>query len=933
MKNYQLLLLFFLFGIPVSAQQFTITGKIYDKETQKPIDAATVFVKSVKDSTLVNYTISDGKGTFTLKGKTDDKTLDLFISHVGNATFKKRIETPKSALDLGKIELEPKAFELEGVTVVSDVVPITVKKDTLEFNTEAFKLRPDATVEELLKNLPGVEVDSNGNITVNGVAVNELLVNGKPFFDDIKTATRNLTKDIVKRIQVTDTKTKEQRFTRQESTSDNKSINIVLKEDKNKGVFGRITGGYGTKKRYEFSGIGNYFNDQTRLSVLASSNNINAAGFEFDEIYGMMGGGRNGFIAVSGSAFNINGNNFGTSGDGYNVSHSAGTNYVDSFDKKINLEANYMFSHIDNESHTKSVRETTLPNRHYFSETENWGNSWSDSHSARASLEYELDSLTQIEISPNLRVTNAHNFSQSLEQSLDSNRMFVNSSESKNEAQTNNVNLGSTISLRRRFKERGFWGITFENSNSRSEKFQKIDNRSEIAGIPFSIVEIRNQQQESENTSDEYSLRTTLRYPITKTFSIRGDYRFVKTNIKNDVNTYDADSQGNYVNFNTLLSSDFITENTQHRPTFSLEWNTEKVRWSGGVGIISNRIENADFLRNLDLDRTFTNFLAETRFRYEFQRGKNIGFQYDTNTRIPSVSQLQPIDNVSNPLHTYTGNPDLRPAFVHSFRLDFGKFDWETRSGYFIWLNGNVNQDKITSITLTEENLTRRTTYTNLDGDYGIAFGINYNKSYKWEKNQLGYEVSSLGSINKNNQFSNGVRYALTNYAVNLGGKLWYNYDEKIDVELRYNPTFNMARYNLDTFTNQNYTQHTTHLKITSYIPKNMVIGNDFSYSYLPYMSEGFRKGYFYWNASIGYKFLDEKAIIQLKAFDILNQTVDAWRTVTEDYVQDSQKLMLKQYFMLTFTYKLNKVGGNEQNRPQGRPQGGRRGGMQVRIM
>lgn len=922
MKIYQLLL-FFLLSVPMFAQQFSITGQVYDKESQKPVEAATVFVKTIKDSTLVNYTISDGKGMFNLKGKSEDKYLDLVISHVGNATFKKRIETPKSTLNLGKIELEPKAFELEGVTVTSEVVPITVKKDTLEFNSEAFKLRPDATVEELLKNLPGVEVDANGNITVNGVAVNELLVNGKPFFDDIKTATRNLTKDIVKKIQVTDTKTKEQRFTRQESTSDNKSINIVLKEDKNKGVFGRVTGGYGTKDRYEFSGIGNYFKDQTRISLLASSNNINSAGFEFDEIYGMMGRSVGGMrtISVSGGGFSINGTSFGGSGDGYNVSHSAGVNYADTYDKKIDVDGNYLFTHLDNESHTKSVRETTLPNRHYFSDKENWSNSWNDNHSARATLEYKIDSLTQIEVSPNLGITNARSLSRSIEESLDSHRVLVNSSESKNEAVTNNVNFENSISIRRRFKERGSWSVRFGNSNSRSERFQQIDNRSEVYGTSAS-VQIRDQQQEANNTSDQYSLRAYLRYPITKTFFVRGEYRFSKTNIKNNVDTYDADASGNYVNFNTALSSDFITENTQQRPTLSLEWNGDKIRWSGGVGVINTRVENQDFLRHLDLDRTFTNFSAETRFRYEFQRGKNLGFQYDTNTRVPSVSQLQPIDNVNNPLHTFTGNPDLRPTFTHSFRFDINNFNWETRSGYFVWINGSLSEDKITSVTLTNNDLTRKTTYTNLDGDYSLSLGISYNKSYKWEKNQFRYALSINSSANENNQFSNGTQYALTNYSVGFSNEIGYNYDEKIDMELGYRPTFNMARYNLDLFENQNYIQHETNLRITSYIPKNVVIGNDFSYSYLPYMSEGFRKGYFYWNASIGYKFLDEKATIQIKAFDILNQTVDAWRTITEDYVQDSQKLMLKQYFMLTFTYKLNKVGGG-QPRPQGR-RGGR---------
>lgn len=182
MKKIYFLSLFLVGNFYAFAQQFTITGKVYDKANNNPLEAATVFVKSVKDSSLVNYTISDNKGVFNLKGRTQDKQLDLFITHVGHSPYKKRINTPEKTLDLGTIIMEMQAQELEGVTVSSDAVPVTIKKDTLEFNADAFKLRPDATVEELLKNLPGVEVDSQGNITVNGVPVNEILVNGKPFF-------------------------------------------------------------------------------------------------------------------------------------------------------------------------------------------------------------------------------------------------------------------------------------------------------------------------------------------------------------------------------------------------------------------------------------------------------------------------------------------------------------------------------------------------------------------------------------------------------------------------------------------------------------------------------------------------------------------------------------------------------------------------------
>lgn len=910
MKTHFFILLFLMNCVTMFAQQFTITGKVYDKANNNPLEAATVFVKSVKDSSLVNYTISDNKGVFNLKGRTQDKQLDLFITHVGHSPYKKRINTPEKTLDLGTIMMEMQTQELEGVTVTSDAIPVSIKKDTLEFNADAFKLRPDATVEELLKNLPGVEVDSQGNITVNGVPVNEILVNGKPFFSDPKIATKNLTKDIVKKVQVSDTKTKEQKFTKEEGDSNNKSINIVLKEDKNKGYFGRITAGYGTKDRYELNGIANYFKNKTRVSLLGSSNNINSSGFEIDEVYGMMGRSGGGSVTVSGSSFSIGNLNFGSSGDGLNRSDVAGISYVDEYGKEMEMDGNYFYTHSENESYTRSERETTLPDRHYFSNSERWGNSWGDAHSVNTELEYKIDTLTRITIRPQFSSSRSNSGSSSLEESLDSDHNLVNRSKSNNESHSLQNNFSNRVSLNRRFKERGFWGIQFSNNNSRSERDQQINNIREIFGTTPS-TEIRDQQQRAKNRSDNYAFGGNIRYPLSKTFSLEARYNFSKTDIRNDVRTYDADANGNYVNFNTPLSSDFLTENSQQRASAGFALNTSKIRWSASGGVILNRLQNDDFLRNMSLDRRFSNPSLQSNFRYEIKKGMSVQLNYNTNTNIPSVSQLQPIDNVNNPLHTYTGNPDLKPAFSNSFYLNFNNFNWETRSGYFVWAHTEFQSDKITSITLTNSDLTRRTTYTNIDGDFSARGGVNFNKSHKIEKNTIRYGLYVGGGISKNNAFSNGVRYALTNYSASITPNFGYNYDEKIDLELRYSPSYNRAKYNLETFQNQEYTSQMFSFKITTFVPKNVIFGSDFSYSYLPYMGEDFRKGYMYWNMSLGYKFLEDRATLQLKAFDLLNQTVDAWRTITEDYVQDSQKLMLKQYFMLSFSYKLNKVGGS----------------------
>ena len=323
-------------------QPFTISGTLTAEDTQKPLESATIYVERAKDSTLVTYTISDQDGAFRIEEKTTDPNLKIYISYVGFETYEKEFEATSEEINLGTIVMKTNANTLDEV-VLKSRAPITIKKDTLEFNVKSFKTKKDATVEDLLKKLPGVEVDAEGQITVNGKEVNKILVNGKPFFgDDPTITTRNLTKEIIEKVQVTDTKTDAEAFAGEASDGQNKTINLTIKEENNKGVFGRVAGGAGTDERYEFAGFFNRFDNDQRISVLAGGNNINSAGFSFGEIRKMFGGGRSIFTSSDGS-FGIDGRRFG-GGDGIVRSRNAGANYADTYGEKFEITADHFYA-------------------------------------------------------------------------------------------------------------------------------------------------------------------------------------------------------------------------------------------------------------------------------------------------------------------------------------------------------------------------------------------------------------------------------------------------------------------------------------------------------------------------------------------------------------------------------------------------------------
>src|SRR5690554_3474440 len=397
-----LLTAFLILFISVHAfsQSFKASGTLLDAETQEPLEAATVFMEALQDSTFITYTITDRNGKFVLEGNTSVKKARVNISFVGYESFQREVDLNTPVQDMGKIPLGFSVASLDEV-ILKSRAPVTIKKDTLEFNVASFKTKKDATIEDLLKELPGVEVDENGKIKVNGKDVSNILVNGKPFFgNDPTIATRNLTKEIIEKVQVVDTKTKAEAFTGEEGDKESKTINLTIKEENNKGIFGRLAAGGGTDKRFEYAGLFNYFNNERRLSVLGGGNNINSPGFSFGEIQKMFGGGRSMSMNSSG-AFSIDGRSFGY-GEGIVNSRIAGANYADVIGKKTDITTDYFYSGSNSQSDSKTQRENNLPDRRYFTESESSSKSDTESHSANLGFDIKIDSTFLINIKPSL---------------------------------------------------------------------------------------------------------------------------------------------------------------------------------------------------------------------------------------------------------------------------------------------------------------------------------------------------------------------------------------------------------------------------------------------------------------------------------------------------------------------------------------------------
>jgi len=897
-----------------------VKGKIVDAATGSPIEAATIYVETLKDSTLITYTITNAEGIFALEGKTAYKKARLAFSSNGFKSQSKEI-TLEPVIEIGSIRMEEQVQQLEGIDLIGERVPITVKKDTLEFNADSFKTRPDATVEDVLKKLPGVEVDSDGTITVNGKEVNQVLVNGQVFFStDPKVATKTLSKDVISKIQITDTKTKEQEFVGDDGDGENKTINLTLKEDKNKGYMGRLSGGYGTDDRYQANGLVNYFNDTQRISVLGSSNNINNPGFSFDEIYEMVGnsGGRSVRFNDSGG-FSVGNMSFGF-GQGITTSSTVGTSYADQEKGKYRIDGNYFYSYSDSYNDEKIARENILPDGSYFTDTETSFVGNTNSNQGSANLEFDVDKTTRISVRPNLSVNNTNSSNAENTVSTDEDGNLLNDNTSLQKTDGFQRNFRNRVEIMKRLDTMGrYVRVYFNNDNRVSDSETLLNSERNIYGDNAS-QNILDQRTIVDNSNDSYEIGASYRQPMNKDLYLDFRYKYENNEQKNERSVFDFDESTGGYTFNSSLSSEFDFNVKKHVPEVGFGSNGKKFRFNVRARLEQIDLKNEDYIQSTSFSKDYSNLLFSSYANYDFGNNKRMGLHYRSQLSVPSVNQMQPVPNVSNPLNIIQGNPNLDPQINHNIYLNFNNYNWKDRTGLFLWANMGIQEDQIVSVTTTDEDFIRTTTYQNVKGNYNSAMGINYSKQIKKDSlYTLKFTLRPSASLNNRVGFTNGSRLEARTFAFRPRAGILFNYKEMLELEPEYTLVLNTTRYNLDNVEDVDFTTHNLSFKVTSYWPENLVWGNDITYSYNGNLGDGFDKDALFWNMSLGLQMFKKKATLKVLAYDLLNQNINTRRTTGQDFIQDFQGTALRRYFMGSLTIKFDSFGGKGAPNKRGR--------------
>ncbi len=912
----------------LSAQN-NVQVKIIDSKTDTPLEFAAARLLQVQDSALIVGHTSDSTGIINFQ-KVKSGTYILQASMVGYTTYHQNIEVKNKDIKLNDIRLNEDSKVLKDLQVQGSIIEMINKGDTIEYNAGAFKTSENAVVEELLKQMPGIEITEEGKIMVNGEEVKRIRVDGKKFFgDDKEMATKNIPANMIDRVQVIDQKSEMAQLTGFDDGDTERIINLTLRSDRRQGMFGNVQLGAGADINPEFRYDGNAFlnimSGDLRSTLTTGANNTNTA---------RSGRGRGGFGGGGGSGITE------TQNFGYNLNNEINKNLILGGDVTFNHSNNTVESESNRENYMQGGTFTNISSR--VNQRENYAGN------IRFEMEWKPDSATTIILQPNIGMT------QSRSNSL-SEYLYLSESDStswgnsRNSSKGHDLNGGLTLTYNRKFSKPGRT-FTARANSSYSESVSDGFNYS-LKDTPDSTVILDQRNNNLSNTlnwglrmSFVEALGDSRHHFLESVLSFNGNKRTSERSL------FDLDNYGEYTIKNLEYSNVF--DNLFFRETAELNYRfvQESYNITTGMSVEPSQTYSETVYGNdstISVKNEVINFAPNARFQYNFGRRNYARLDYRGRTNQPSVSQMQPVKNNTDLMNETVGNMGLKPAFSHTLRLMYSNNNSETMRSYSVGLNGGW----------TKDNLTNNSIYDNTGKRYIQTINAKempYNLSAHFMYSQPFFKKLNFSN---NTTVSMNQRYSYTSKNINIDdidldnlliGDLssTVQYSASENISLRYNhKVFDVSgrgglRYSntLNNFNNKATETYdwtgsfTLGLRPTDYLTLRTNVNYTKRSGYA-----NFNPAEWLWNATIDYVTFKKKGIFSLRMVDILQQRQNISQSVGGNSVEFSRSNSLPSYFILSFTYRINKFAGgsqrdreeyeNRENRMPGRGGGGMRGG------
>lgn len=900
----------------------TLKGKLVDSVGKQALKDASITVLEAKDSTLDVFGLAKADGSFIVE-KISFGEMIVMIKFQGYEAYSKKINFSKanSVVDLGTIYLRLAANDLGEVTVTQS--PITIKKDTVQFNASSFKTKPNAVMEDLLKKLPGVQVEADGTVKAQGENVQRILVDGKRFFgDDPKLATKNLPPDMIDKIQVFDALNDQSAFTGFDDGNRIKTINITTKKDKRKGYFGRAVLGGGSDSeegRYDNSINLSHFNGDMQLTFTGQANNVNKQNFGAQDLFSGGGGAGGGRTVVVMGGGRGGGGGAGTTNNSGGIVRTlaAGLNYKDIWGKKTEVSGSYFFNDMQTLREQNSFTQNLIPGNpdsSIFNSQLNNSVTKNQNHRINFNIEHQFDSSNSLIIRPNISFQETESATDVTTFSTRGTSKNLNNSIASTDRKNSGYNAGIEATFRHRFKKKGrTYSIAFNPSQSINDGNTSNYSINNFFNTATPYADTINQIGVSNRDSKTMNATFSYTEPIGKNQIIEFNYNY-NSNINNSGTKTFAFNKANGQYDIAVANLTNVFENTfnSNRVTLNYRLQNAKYNFSIGTGIQSGELISKNLSKDSTITQSFVNFFPTMNFRYDFSRTTNLRIFYNGRTGQPSAQQLQPVIDNSNPLNITSGNPNLKQQFIHTFRILYNSFDVVTQKIFFATINASFTDNDIQNSTTYLPNGAQFTRPVNLSGTYNINGFLNYGFPLKKPKSNInfGLNLSNSQSQTLVNNLSNYTR----NTTAGFNASWTTNIKEGFDMNFSSNSSFSFARYTLQPQQNGDFFTQTFVAEPTVYTKSGWVFSTDFRYIKNTGRAEGFNTNIPLWSASIAKQLFKKKdGELKFYVFDLLNQNQSLTRNVTGNTIQDVSTVVLKRYFMISFTYNLRSFGA-----PQG---------------
>jgi hypothetical protein len=907
--------------------QSAVRGKVLDGKDQGPLIGANAVLIHLPDSVRTGTAVG-ADGSFEISGVAPGRYV-FVASYIGYQDRRQPLTVPTGGAPvvLGTVALQAGGVALKTVVVTGQEVQVVQRGDTTSLNAKAFKTNPDATAGDLIAKMPGISVDASGKTQAQGEAVQQVLVDGKPFFGtDPDAVLKNLPADAIDRVEIFDQQSEQSRFSGFNDGNTQKTLNIITKPSFRNGQFGRAVVGAGPD-RYRASLNLNDFHGDRRTTVLAQSNNVNEQNFGTDDLLGVIGnsapggggGGRGSRVGGSGSSpsdFLVSQNG------GISKTTAGGLNYSNSWNKKTQLTGSYFFNHSNNTLNSSTLRQYVLPGQRSTTYSENsLSGSANTNHRANFRLDQKIDSMTSVLFRPRIS-WQQNNASQTLNGITAREGMQQSQINTSYKSNNQSVNPAGDLLLRRKVGRRAGRTLSLSlNGSYNARNGTALLNTTNVGSTNTNL------NQQSVLTQRSGTMAGNLAYtePVGQHAQLQANYAlsYAPNNSNKLTNDFNAGDQ-QYSRLDSALSNVFNNYYLTQGGGLSYRYNTRTIQASIGASAQVARLQgDQTFPRPGPVDYTFWNVLPQANLMWRPDRSHNVRLFYRTSTNAPSLNQLQAVVNNSNPLQLTIGNPALRQEYAHNLVARYTAARADKNSNFFALLAGSYTQNPISNRTLVavrdttvrpilnDQGITVRlpagaqlTQSTNLQEQYTVRALANYGRPLTAIKSN--FNLSLGGSFSQNPGIvNNALNYARTP-ALTGGLVLSSNVSPNLDFTLSSNSTQSYVRNTLSKQLNNSYFSQLTRLKFSWIVGPGISFQTDVAHQLYRGLSSAYNQNYVRWNASIGKKiFPGQRGEIKLYAFDILKQNRAIQRNVNVAYYEDVQTTVLQQYFMVMFTYNI----------------------------